>query len=174
MKLNEFFQTQKNTSFTDVDKLELYQKFLYKKDLGSPIKRFSFIHAKAFVYTMVTGFLLMGLYGVYLFNGSLESPRFVINSNNNTVQADYIAQVVNFNGSFSIEHEGTILQTEKNIGNGDTIILKDGAAMVFEINSGVQSKILGPAKLTLQRIDDTNSPSKYRVNLIYGNFIQME
>ena len=33
MKLNDFFQEQKTQGFTDIDKLELYQKFLYKKNL---------------------------------------------------------------------------------------------------------------------------------------------
>ncbi|MEI7563774.1 MAG: hypothetical protein WCJ39_09440 [bacterium] len=59
MKLNEFFQTQKTQSFTDVDKLELYQKFLYKKTAQSPVKRFSFVHAKAFVYSMIVVFLVI-------------------------------------------------------------------------------------------------------------------
>jgi hypothetical protein len=38
-------------------------------------------------------------------------------------QADYIAKVVEFDGNFSIEHWGEILQT-KDIGNGDSILLK--------------------------------------------------
>jgi len=46
--------------------------------------------------------------------------------------------------------------------------------MVFEIDSGTKSKILGPAKLTLQQITEPDSPTKYRINLIYGDFIQME
>lgn len=45
--------------------------------------------------------------------------------------------------------------------------------MSFEINSGTKSKIIGPAKLTLQQITDTQE-TKYRINLIYGDFIQME
>lgn len=87
-------------------------------------------------------------------------------------QADYIAKVVDFNGNFSIEHDGEILQT-KDIGNGDSILLKSGSEMVFEISSGTKSKIIGPAKLTLQKISETEE-TKYRINLVYGDFIQME
>ena len=96
--------------------------------------------------------------------------RFAIRSNtSNTVQADYIAQVVTFNGNFFIEHNGVLAKTN-NIGNGDTILLKQDAQLVFEINSGTQSKIIGPAKLIIQK---TNT-NDYKLNLIYGNFIQME
>ncbi len=172
MKLQEFFDTQKHTSFTDVDKLDLYQSILYKKSKRNSLRRSSFVHAKYLVYTMVFVVLVLGTYGVYFMNtGNIQdNNRFAIRSNTtNTAQADYIAQVVNFNGNFSIEHNG-VLATTKNIGNGDTIILKKDAELMFEINSGTQSKIIGPAKLVIQKIDTEN----YKLNLIYGNFIQME
>lgn len=172
MKLQEFFDTQKHTSFTDVDKLDLYQNILYKKTKQTSLRRSSFVHAKYLVYTMVFVVLILGMYGVYFMNnGSLQDyNRFAIRSNTtNTAQADYIAQVVDFNGNFFIEHNG-VLETTNNIGNGDTILLKEDAQLVFEINSGTQSKIIGPAKLIIQKTDTEN----YKLNLVYGNFIQME
>ncbi|MEI7919905.1 MAG: hypothetical protein WCH65_07230 [bacterium] len=42
--------------------------------------------------------------------------------------------------------------------------------MIFQINSGTQAKIIGPAKLVIQKNDNEN----YKLNLIYGDFIQME
>jgi hypothetical protein len=134
MKLNEFFQTQKNTTFTDVDKLELYQKFLYKKTAVSPIKRFSFIHAKSFAYSILAAVLVLGMYGTYFISNTSTFTS-------NLVQADYIAKVVSFNGDFSIEHGGKLSQT-KDISNGDTIILDKGAEMAFAISSGTTSKII--------------------------------
>lgn len=99
-----------------------------------------------------------------------DNNRFTIRSNTtNTAQADYIAQVIDVKGNFYIEHNG-VLATTNNIGNGDTILLKQDAQLVFEINSGTQSKIIGPAKLVIQKTTDEN----YKLNLIYGNFIQME
>ncbi len=172
MKLQEFFDTQKHTSFTDVDKLDLYQSILYKKTKKPSLRRSSFVHAKYFVYTMVFAILIMGMYGVYFINDGnfQDNNRFAIKSNTaNTVQADYIAQVIDVKGNFFIEHNG-VLATTNNIGNGDTILLKEGAQLVFEINSGTQSKIIGPAKLIIQKNTDEN----YKLNLIYGNFIQME
>jgi hypothetical protein len=172
MKLQEFFNTQKHTSLTDVDKLDLYQSILYKKTQRPSLKRTSFVHAKYFVYTMVFAIMLMGMYGVYFINnGNLQDYNwFAIRSNTtNTAQADYIAQVIDTKGNFFIEHNG-VLATTNNIGNGDTILLKEGAQLVFEINSGTQSKIIGPAKLIIQKTNTEN----YKLNLIYGNFIQME
>jgi len=172
MKLQEFFNTQKNINLTDIDKLDLYQNILYKKNKRPSLKRSSFVHAKYFVYTTVFAILLMGTYGIYFMNNdNLQDYNwFAIKSNTtNTVQADYIAQVIDVKGNFSIEHNG-ILATTNNIGNGDTIILKQDAQLVFEINSGTQSKIIGPAKLVIQKTEADN----YKLNLIYGDFIQME
>lgn len=121
---------------------------------------------------MIFVVLMIGVYGVYfLNNGNLQDyNRFAIRSNTtNTAQADYIAQVVDFNGNFFIEHNGVFTKTN-NIGNGDTILLKKDAQLVFDINSGTQSKIIGPAKLVIQKTDTED----YKLNLIYGNFIQME
>lgn len=164
MKLNEFFQTQKNTTFTDVDKLELYQKFLYKKTASSPVKRFSFVHARSFVYSIVAAVLVLWMYGTYFISNTSQFAT-------NLVQADYIAKVVSFNGDFSIEHGGVMSQT-KDISNGDTIILDKSAEIVFEISSGTKSKIIWPAKLTIQKVSEDTT--KYKLNLIYGDYIQME
>ncbi len=172
MKLQEFFDTEKHITYTDVDKLDLYQNILYKKTKKASLKRSSFVHAKYFVYTMVFVVLIMGMYGVYFMNNGVlqDNSRFAIRSNNtNTAQADYIAQVIEVKGNFFIEHNG-ILATTNNIGNGDTILLKEDAQLIFEINSGTQSKIIGPAKLVIQKTNTDN----YKLNLIYGNFIQME
>lgn len=172
MKLQKFFDTQKHTNFTDVDKLDLYQSFLYKKTQKTWLKRSSFVHAKYYIYSMIFVVLMIGVYGVYFINnGNLQDyNRFAIRSNTtNTAQADYIAQVIDVKGNFFVEHNG-VLATTNNIGNGDTILLKEWSQLMFEINSGAQSKIIGPAKLVIQKTHTDN----YKLNLIYGNFIQME
>ncbi len=172
MKLQEFFNAQKDISFTDVDKLDLYQHILYKKNRKPSLKRTSFVHAKYFITTSIIAVMILGIYGVYFIKNDnfQDFNRFAITSpTTNTVQADYIAQVIEVKGNFFIEHNG-VLDTTNNIGNGDTILLKKDAQLVFEINSGTQSKIIGPAKLVIQKTDSEN----YKLNLIYGDFIQME
>ncbi len=170
MRLQEFFDTQKNTIIADIDKLDLYQDILYKKNKKNSLKRASFVHAKYLVYSAFSFIFLIGVYGVYLFNGSTTSDRFFAkNTTQNTANADYIARVLNVKGNFSVEHKWVLLETN-NIWNGDSIILKAWAQMVFQINSWAESTIVWPAKLVIQQTSDGN----YKLNLVYGNFIQME
>lgn len=116
MKLQEFFTTQKHISYTDIQKLDLYQNILYKKTKRNSLKRGYFVHAKYFVYSMVFVVLIMGTYGVYFMNGNIQDyNRFSIKSNTtNVAQADYIAEVIDVKGNFFIEHNG-ILATTNNI-----------------------------------------------------------
>ena len=97
MKLQEFFDTQKDIHLTDIDKLDLYQNILYKKTKKPSLRRSSFIHAKYFVYTMIFAVLILGTYGIYFINNDnlKDYSRFAIKPNTtNTVQAEYIAQVI--------------------------------------------------------------------------------
>ena len=172
MKLQEFFNTQKDIHFTDVDKLDLYQNILYKKTKKTSLKRASFVYTKYAVYMTVFVFLLVGVYGMYLFNGGnlQDYNRFsIIKNQTNTVQADYIAQVIDVKWSFFIEHDG-ILSKTNNISNGDTILLKENTQLAFEIDEGTQAKIIWPAKLIVQKTPNES----YKLNLVYGDFIQME
>jgi len=51
------------------------------------------------------------------------------------------------------------------------ILLKENTQLAFEIASGgTQSKIIGPAKLIVQQTNNQH----YKLNLVYGDFIQME
>ncbi len=117
--------------------------------------------------------MLFSVYGIYFFNnGSFQdNGRFsIIKNSTNTANAEYIAQVIDAKGNFYIEHDGILAKTN-NISNGDTILLKKGAQLVFEITSGgTQSKIIGPAKLIIQQTHNKD----YKLNLIYGDFIQVE
>lgn len=167
MKLQEFFDTQKNITFTDKDKLHLYQDILYKTTKRNSLKRVSFVRAKYLMYSMVVGILVFGLYGVYFVNDGWL--RKYMSSKNNTVQADYIAQVIDAQGKFFIEKNG-ILTKESQMSNGDAIVLREDSELVLEIDEGTQSKIVWPAKLILQKTEEET----YKLNLVYGDFIQME
>lgn len=172
MKLQEFFNTQKNINCTDIDKLDVYQNILYKKTKKLSLKRASFVYTKYAVYMTISVIFLVGMYGMYIFNsGNFEDyNRFaIIKNQTNTVQADYIAQVIDIKWNFFIEHDGILTKTN-NISNGDTILLKEDTQLVFEIDKGTQAKIIWPAKLIVQKTPNEN----YKLNLVYGDFIQME
>jgi len=172
MKVKDFFTTQQNIWYTDIEKLNLYQNILYKKTKKRSLMRASFIYTKYAVYTTIFVFLFVGMYGMYIFNNNSiqDNKRFaIIKNSTNTVQADYIAQIIDAKGNFFVEHDGILTKTN-NISNGDTIIIKEETQLVFEIDQGTQSKIIGPAKIVVQKTPNEN----YKLNLIYGDFIQLE
>jgi len=173
MQLNDYFKQQQGFSTSDIDKLELYQKVLYKRNKPSFTKKTSFVNAKSFFYTVVIIFLLFGLYGIYFnWNIGLNYQWFVIRQNDkNTAQADYIAKIVEFNWTFYIQHNWERLQTS-NIWNWDTVILQDWSEMLFDINSWAKAKIVWPAKLILEKEGETDP--KYKLSLIQGDFVQLQ
>ena len=99
-----------------------------------------------------------------------ESGIITLNQNTNLAQADYIAKIVDFNGTFYIEKDGKSVQTS-NINNGDIVVLKANTQIIFHINSWTKAKIIGPAKFMLQKNGNTHN---YKLNLIYGDYIEMQ
>lgn len=99
-----------------------------------------------------------------------QSGIITLNQNTNLAQADYIAKIVDFNGTFYIEKDGKSIQTS-NINNWDIVVLKASTQIVFHINSWTKAKIIGPAKFTLQKNGNTNN---YKLNLIYGDYVEMQ
>lgn len=105
-------------------------------------------------------------------NKTLDMEGIVLNQfneNNNLAQADYIAKVVDFDGTFYIESkDGKMLQTS-NINNGDIVILKEKSQIIFHINSWTKAKITWPAKFVLIKTQNHN----YKLNLLYGEYMEM-
>jgi hypothetical protein len=101
MKLQEYFDQQKNNSLSDIQKIDVYHSIIDKKMKQSFNRKRSFLHVKSFVYTSFLLFFIVGFYGMYFFQDSdvLDMDGYIINSlsNSNLVQADFIAKVVDFN-----------------------------------------------------------------------------
>lgn len=131
----------------------------------------SFLHVKSFVYSCFIVFALVGFYGMYFFQQSnpLESQDIAFNQpSNNVAQADFIAKIVDFDGTFYIEQNGKMLQTS-NINDGDIVTLKDNAQIVFNINDGTKAKIIWPAKFVLSKGWENN----FKLKILYGDFVEM-
>lgn len=86
-----------------------------------------------------------------------------------TVTANHIAEVLDFNGDYIIEKEGKQFYNSL-IFDGDTIILKSNAKMIFNINEHIKAEILGPAKFTISKKADQG----YRLYLMEGDFLKLE
>jgi hypothetical protein len=119
MQLKEYFKQQQEIACSDIQKLDLYQNVLLKNMKSSLHRKRSVLHVKSFVYSFFILFVLVGFYGMYFFDTNTvddQSGIITLNQNTNLAQADYIAKIVDFNGTFYIEKDGKSIQTS-NINN---------------------------------------------------------
>lgn len=168
MQLNDYFKAQKNTHLNQNEKFLLYEKIISQKDQKTFARTRYFINIKSFAYSFAIIVLFIWLYGVYFFNWDLSYEWFMVKHTINQVNADYIAKVVDFNWNFYIKHNWKYYKTS-NISNWDQIILKKWSEIVFNIDSSTKAKIIGPAKLILDKINNN-----YKLLLSQWDFIQIE
>lgn len=166
MKLKDYFKEQNNLHINTNDKFLMYEKILLKQQKKySPVHRF--FSVKSFVYWFMSVFLLVWIYWFYLLQNDLSYDDFII-QDSTMVNADYIAKVVDFDGTFYVAHDNKIYKTTK-ISNWDSVVLKKWAEILFTINSGTKAKLSGPARFTLSENDGT-----YQLIVAEWDFIQME
>ena len=171
MNLKNYFQEQKNSHMSDTDKLNLYQNFMLKNMERHYARKRSFLHVKSFAYSIIIMFFLFSLYWVYFFTDKYTEYEGLIMNSSNSVQASYIAKVVDFNGSFYIEHKGKRVQTST-IQDGDIITLKENTQLITQINAWTKAKLIWPAQFSIEQISKGNTP-QYKLNIIQGDFIEM-
>ncbi|MFZ2151061.1 MAG: hypothetical protein WAZ12_02090 [Candidatus Absconditicoccaceae bacterium] len=172
MKLKEYFNQRREITVSAGDKLGIYQNIISKRNSKSFYPQRKFFFVKSFAYSLVMLFLVLGLYGTYIFNGKfiINKDGFFIQRSNGikSVQADYIAKIIEFNGNFYIGHNGEYYQGSY-ISNGDIVTLQNGAEIIFHIDQLTQAKVVGPAKFLITKNDDN-----YKLNLVYGDFIELK
>jgi len=172
MKLKEYFDKKREITVSGWDKLEIYQKFISKKNTKSfqPQRQFFFI--KSFAYSLVLWFLLLWLYWTYVFNWKfiINKDWFFIQRSNwiKSVQADYVAKIIEFNGNFYIWHNWQYYQWSY-IANWDIVTLQEGAELLFHIDQWTQAKVIWPAKFLINK-----SNNWYKLNLSYWDFIELK
>lgn len=171
MKLQEYFNQQKDQWLSDIQKMDVYYAIMDKNMKKSFQMKRSFLHVKTFVYTSFLLFFLVGFYGMYFFQQpSEDSEGYMLSrlANTNVVQADFVAKIVDFNGSFYIEQAGKTIQTS-NIKDGDIVTLKQNSQVVFHIDSDTKAKIIGPAKFVINK----KAEMSYKVAMLYGEYVEM-
>ncbi len=168
MKLKDYFIEQKNNTINQNDKFFLYEKIISQKDQKSFARTKRFVSIRSFAYGFAMIILFVWIYWVYFFNGDFSYEWFMVQNSLNEVNADYIASVVDFNWDFYIKHDWKYYKTS-NISNWDHIILKKWAEIIFNIDSKTKSKIVWPAKFSLNKTNDN-----YQLLISEWDFIQME
>ena len=164
MKLKDYFQNKQEFQLSENDKLALYEKIIFqqrKKSFSRMVK------VKYFAYWLILIVLLIGIYWVY-FDVDRDINWLAVQNPVNQVNADYIAKVVDFNGTFYIQHEWKLTRSS-NISNWDNVILKKWSEIVFDIDSWTKAKLTWPARFSLAQ--DENG---YQLLIAEWDFIQME
>jgi len=164
MKLKDYFQNKQEFCISENDKLALYEKIVSqqkRKSLSRMVK------VKYFAYWLILVVLLIGIYWVY-FDVDWDIDWLAVQNPINQANADYIAKVVSFNGTFYVQHEWKLTKTS-NISNWDNVILKKWSEIVFDIDSWTKAKLTWPARFSLAQ--DENG---YQLLIAEWDFIQME
>ena len=164
MKLKDYFQNKQEFQLSENDKLALYEKIISqqkRKSLSRMVK------VKYFAYWLILVVLLFGIYWVY-FDADWDINWLAVQNPVNQVNADYIAKVVNFNGTYYVQHDWKLTRTS-NISNWDNVILKKWSEIVFDIDSWTKAKLTWPARFSLAQ--DENG---YQLLIAEWDFIQME
>lgn len=177
MKIQEYFDRQKQIKLTDIEKLNLYHDFLSKTQKNKSLTKRYLNFSKSFAYSFLIFVLLTSIFGIYFQKNStidFGNFGFSISHNNNwanTVQASYIAKVVEFQGDYHIENDGNTYRSS-NIASNDNIILKKWAKLVFNINLGTQAIVVWPAKFSL--IQDPVNKNTYFLTLKEWDYMEIK
>jgi len=164
MKLKDYFQNKQEFQLSENDKLALYEKIISqqkRKTLSRMVK------VKYFAYWLILVVLLLGIYWVY-FDTDWDIDWLAVQNPINQANADYIAKVVSFNGTFYVQHEWKLTKTS-NISNWDNVILKKWSEIVFDIDSWTKAKLTWPARFSLAQDENW-----YQLLIAEWDFIQME
>lgn len=128
-------------------------------------RHFSYKRISYATIALTLAFFVFG--GVFLEkNGGIDNLFFSSNPNSPTnVHADYIAEIVEFNGEYTIQNGAQTLSSPY-LHNDDIVYLKAGSEIIFNLNEGSQAKLIGPAEFFLTQ----SEKGKYTIHLIEGKF----
>jgi hypothetical protein len=168
MNLQTYFKQQHEYHISDQQKADLFKR-INKKRLEQSTMRRHFSYKKISYTFIVIAFVLFIFGGIFLEkNTSIDNPFFSSNPNNpNNIYADYIAEIIEFNGEYTIQNGNKII-TSPYLHNNDTVYLKQGSEILFTLNDGSQAKLIGPAEFSLNKENND-----YKIYLISGNFFKI-
>lgn len=157
------------------EKFSLFEKIMEKKFAPQKSSIFSrILYAKTFRYSIATLFIIAWAYGANIFRNDIAFfAGSLMIEDSNIAQAWYIAKIIDFQWAFYIEHNGkNIVSTAINA--GDTVTLKKGTKITFNIDEKTQGTIVWPAQFEMQEEKNTNlKQSVYKLNMIRGDFVEI-
>lgn len=134
-----------------------------------------FFASKRIMYTSLAAVLIFVVFGWLLLDKTevVDFWIFSIKQNNtpNGVFADYVAEIVEFNGKYSLVRDGkTVLNSDKlnTIQDGDVVSFPEWTDLIFNLEDWTQAKIIWPAEFSI-----TKTEKWYQISLFDGKFFRI-
>lgn len=134
-----------------------------------------FFASKRIMYTSLAAVLIFVVFGWLLLDKTevVDFGIFSVKQNNtpNGVFADYVAEIVEFNGEYSLVRDGkTVLNSDKlnTIQDGDIVSFPEWTDLIFNLEDWTQAKIIWPAEFSI-----TKTEKWYQISLFDGKFFRI-
>lgn len=179
MKLSEYFRQEKSQKMPAHLKNELFSRIQKEKnwiEISTKIPSIIFFFAsKRIMYTSLAALLVFIVFGWLLLDKTqvVDFGIFSVKQNSipNGVFADYVAEIVEFNGEYSLERNGKIvLNSDKlnTIQDGDVVSIPEWTDLIFNLQDWTQAKIIWPAEFSI-----TKTEKWYQISLFDGKFFRI-
>ena len=179
MKLSEYFRHQKSQEMPAHLKSELFSRIQKEKNWIEITTKISskifFFASKRIMYTSLAAVLVFVVFWWVLLDRTqvVDFGIFSVKQNNtpNTVFADYVAEIVEFNWEYSLVRDGkNILNSDKlnTIQDRDVVSFPEWTDLIFNLEDGTQAKIIWPAEFSI-----TKTEKWYQISLFDGKFFRI-
>lgn len=134
-----------------------------------------FFASKRIMYASLASILVFVVFGWLLLDRTqvVDFGIFSIkqNSASNGVLADYVAEIVEFNGKYSLERNGKVVLNSDNsntIQDWDIVSFPEWTDLIFNLKDWTQAKIIWPAEFSI-----TKTEKWYQISLFDGKFFRI-
>ena len=178
MKLSEYFKQQHSQEMPAHLKSELFSRIQKEKnwiEISTKIpSKIFFFASKRIMYTSLAAILVFVVFWWVLLDRTqvVDFGIFSVKQNNtpNTVFADYIAEIVEFNWDYSLERDWKVIKSDKlkTIQDWDIVSLPEWTDLIFNLQDWTQAKIIWPAEFSIEK-----SEKWYQISLFDGKFFRI-
>ena len=134
-----------------------------------------FFASKRIMYTSLAVVLIFVVFGWLLLDKTevVDFWIFSVKQNNtpNGVFADYVAEIVEFNGEYSLVRDGKILKKSDKLNiiqDGDVVSFPEWTDLIFTLQDWTQAKIIWPAEFSIVKTEKW-----YQISLFDGKFFRI-
>ena len=179
MKLSEYFKHQHSQEMPAHLKSELFSRIQKEKNwieitTKIPSKIF-FFASKRIMYTSLAAILVFVVFGGLLLDKTkvVNFGIFSVKQNNNPngVFADYVAEIIDFNGEYSLVRNGKVVLNSdglKTIQDWDIVSFPERTDLMFNLQDWTQAKIVWPAEFSITKTEEW-----YQISLFDGKFFRI-